>query len=75
MARGRAHFEGNFCYSTNIWQTQAGADSINLHDPRVQTAITRPSVMALTTDNTDQVGDRSKKNRNESRSRSVGLDT
>ena len=36
-------------------QTQEGADTINFHDPRVQTAIIRPPVTQLTADNTDQV--------------------
>jgi uncharacterized protein (TIGR02466 family) len=33
----------------------AGADTINFHDPRPQTAVIRPSVHELTADNADQV--------------------
>jgi uncharacterized protein (TIGR02466 family) len=36
-------------------RTPPGADSINLHDPRVQTGIIRPPVTALTAQNTDMV--------------------
>jgi hypothetical protein len=36
-------------------QVQDGADSINFHDPRAQTAIIRPAVTELTAYNTDQV--------------------
>ncbi len=35
--------------------TQPGADTINFHDPRRQTAVIRPPVVELTADNTDQV--------------------
>lgn len=45
----------NFLSGVYYLQTQAGADTINFHDPRVQTAIIRPPVTALTADNTDQV--------------------
>ena len=45
----------NFLSGVYYVQTQAGADTINFHDPRVQTAIIRPPVTALTADNTDQV--------------------
>jgi uncharacterized protein (TIGR02466 family) len=45
----------NFLSGVYYVQTQAGADTINFHDPRVQTAILRPPVKALTADNTDQV--------------------
>ena len=36
-------------------QTQPGADTINFHDPRIQTAIIRPPVKELRAENTDQV--------------------
>jgi uncharacterized protein (TIGR02466 family) len=42
----------NFLSGVYYVQTQA---TINFHDPRVQTAILRPPVKALTADNTDQV--------------------
>ena len=45
----------NFLSGVYYVQTQAGADTINFHDPRVQTALIRPPVTALTADNTDQV--------------------
>jgi len=45
----------NFLSGVYYVQTQAGADTINFHDPRVQTAIIRPPVTVLTADNTDQV--------------------
>ena len=35
--------------------TPDGADTVNFHDPRPQTAIMRPPVTELTADNTDQV--------------------
>ena len=35
--------------------TPGGADTVNFHDPRPQTAIMRPPVTELTADNTDQV--------------------
>ena len=36
-------------------QTQPEADTINFHDPRIQTSIIRPPVTELTGANTDQV--------------------
>ena len=36
-------------------QTNKGADTINFHDPRSQTEITKPPVTELTAENTDQV--------------------
>ena len=36
-------------------KTQAGADTINFHDPRAQTGIIRPPVTELTAENSDQV--------------------
>lgn len=45
----------NFLSGVYYLQTQAGADTINFHDPRPQTAIIRPPVSELTAYNTDQV--------------------
>lgn len=45
----------NFLSGVYYLQTPAGADTINFHDPRVQTGIIRPPVTALTAANTDQV--------------------
>jgi uncharacterized protein (TIGR02466 family) len=36
-------------------RTHTGAETINFHDPRSQTAIIRPPVEELTAENTDQV--------------------
>lgn len=57
--RGASHgvhnHPNNFLSGVYCVQTQEGADTINFHDPRVQTAIIRPPVTQLTADNTDQV--------------------
>jgi len=45
----------NFLSGVYYVQVQAGADTINFHDPRAQTAIVRPPVTELTAYNTDQV--------------------
>jgi uncharacterized protein (TIGR02466 family) len=45
----------NFLSGVYYVQVQEGADSINFHDPRPQTAIVRPPVTELTAYNTDQV--------------------
>jgi len=45
----------NFLSGVYYVRTQPEADTINFHDPRVQTAIIRPPVTELTTANTDQV--------------------
>jgi uncharacterized protein (TIGR02466 family) len=45
----------NFLSGAYYVQTREGADTINFHDPRSQTAIVRPPVTELTADNTDQV--------------------
>ncbi len=45
----------NFLSGVYYVQTQAGADTVNFHDPRPQTGIIRPSVTELTAQNTDQV--------------------
>ncbi len=57
--KGTAHrvhaHPNNFLSGVYYVQTQQGADTINFHDPRVQTAIIRPPVSKLTGGNTDQV--------------------
>ena len=45
----------NFLGGVYYVQVQPGADTINFHDPRQQTAIIRPPVTELTAYNTDQV--------------------
>ncbi len=45
----------NFLSGVYYLHTQAGADTINFHDPRRQTGIIRPPVTELTAENTDQV--------------------
>ena len=45
----------NYLSGVYYVQTQAGAGTINLHDPRIQTGIIRPPVTKLTAGNTDQV--------------------
>ena len=52
--RSHSH-PNNFLSGVYYVQTQAGADTINFHDPRMQTAIIRPPVTKLTAENTDQV--------------------
>ena len=55
-AAHRAHSHpNNFLSGVYYVKTQDGADTINFHDPRNQTAIIRPPVAELTADNTDQV--------------------
>ena len=57
-ATGAAHrmhaHPNNFLSSVYYVQTQPGADTINFHDPRVQTSIIRPPVTQLTAENADQ---------------------
>jgi len=57
--KGAAHrvhsHPNNFLSGVYYVQTQAGADSINFHDPRIQSGIIRPPVTELTAENTDQV--------------------
>ena len=59
LARDAAHrahsHPNNFLSGVYYLQTQPGADTINFHDPRTQTAIIRPPVVELTPENTDQV--------------------
>jgi uncharacterized protein (TIGR02466 family) len=57
-ATGAAHrlhtHPNNFLSCVYYVQTQPGADTINFHDPRIQTSIIRPPVTQLTGENTDQ---------------------
>ena len=59
LAKGAAHrmhsHPNNFLSGVYYVRTDAGADSINFHDPRRQTGIIRPPVVELTSENTDQV--------------------
>jgi uncharacterized protein (TIGR02466 family) len=59
LAMGAAHrmhsHPNNFLSGVYYVRAQPGADTINFHDPRVQTGIIRPSVVELTAENTDQV--------------------
>lgn len=45
----------NFLSGVYYLRAQAGADTINFHDPRPQTSVIRPPVTELTAYNTDQV--------------------
>ena len=45
----------NFLSGVYYVQTDEGADTINFHDPRIQTGIIRPPVTELSAENTDQV--------------------
>lgn len=45
----------NYLSGVYYLRTHPGADTINFHDPRAQTAIIRPPVVELTAENTDQV--------------------
>ncbi len=58
-APGAAHamhnHPNNYLSGVYYVQTQPGADTINFHDPRLQTGIIRPPVTELSTHNTDQV--------------------
>jgi uncharacterized protein (TIGR02466 family) len=58
-APGAAHrmhtHPNNFLSGVYYLRTASGADTINFHDPRAQTAVIRPPVTALTRENTDQV--------------------
>ncbi|MBI1732673.1 MAG: 2OG-Fe(II) oxygenase family protein [Gammaproteobacteria bacterium] len=59
LAKGASHrahsHPNNFLSGVYYVRTQSGADTINFHDPRTQTAIIRPPVVELTAANTDQV--------------------
>ena len=55
-ASHRSHSHpNNYLSGVYYVQTRAGGDTINLHDPRVQTGVIRPPVTELTAENTDQV--------------------
>jgi uncharacterized protein (TIGR02466 family) len=55
-AEHRGHYHpNNFLSGVYYVRTHPGADTINFHDPRNQTGIIRPPVVALTVENTDQV--------------------
>jgi uncharacterized protein (TIGR02466 family) len=55
-AEHKAHCHpNNFLSGVYYLRTLPGADTINFHDPRNQTGILRPPVVALTAENTDQV--------------------
>jgi uncharacterized protein (TIGR02466 family) len=55
-AEHRTHYHpNNFLSGVYYVRTHPGADTINFHDPRSQTGIIRPPVVALTGENTDQV--------------------
>ena len=45
----------NFLSGVYYVRTSPGGDTINFHDPRIQTGIIRPPVTELTAENTDQV--------------------
>lgn len=59
LAPGAVHpthaHPNNFLSGVYYLRTHPGADAINFHDPRAQTAIIRPPVVELTAENTDQV--------------------
>jgi uncharacterized protein (TIGR02466 family) len=58
-APGAAHrmhtHPNNFLSGVYYVRTAEGANTINFHDPRAQSAVIRPAVTALTGENTDQV--------------------
>jgi uncharacterized protein (TIGR02466 family) len=55
-AEHRAHCHpNNFLSGVYYVRTHPGANTINFHDPRPQTGVIRPPVVALTGENTDQV--------------------
>ena len=59
LASGASHrmhsHPNNFLSGAYYVRTGPGADTINFHDPRIQTGIIRPPVTELTRENTDQV--------------------
>ena len=59
LAPGASHrmhsHPNNFLSGAYYVRVGAGADTINFHDPRIQTGIIRPPVTELTRENTDQV--------------------
>ena len=55
-ASHRSHSHpNNYLSGVYYVQTRAGGDTINFHDPRIQTGIIRPPVTELTAENTDQI--------------------
>lgn len=58
-ARGARHHihshPNNFLSGVYYVVTKKGADTINFHDPRIQTGMIRPPVTELTAENADQV--------------------
>jgi len=59
LAKDAAHkthsHPNNFLSCVFYVRTYPGTDTINFHDPRIQTGIIRPPVVELTAENTDQV--------------------
>jgi len=59
LSPGAAHrmhsHPNNFLSGVYYLRTEAGADTINFHDPRPQARVIRPPVTELTSANTDQV--------------------
>ena len=59
LDQGGAHVmhshPNNFLSGVYYLRAQAGADTINFHDPRPQTTVMRPPITELTAYNTDQV--------------------
>lgn len=59
LAKGAMHkahsHPNNFLSGVYYVQTQAGTDTLNFHDPRIQASVIRPPVVELTAENTDQV--------------------
>ena len=54
-ASHRSHSHpNNFLSGVYYIQTHTGGNTINFHDPRIQTGIIRPHVTELTAENTDQ---------------------
>jgi len=64
LTQGAAHrvhsHPNNFLSGVYYVRTYPGADTINFHDPRIQTGIIRPPVVALTAENSDQAVVRTK---------------
>ena len=59
LAKDAAHkahsHPNNFLSGVYYLRTHPGTDTLNFHDPRNQTGVIRPPVVALTAENTDQV--------------------
>jgi uncharacterized protein (TIGR02466 family) len=54
MHRAHCH-PNNFLSGVYYLRVHPGADTINFHDPRVQSRVVRPPVVELIAENTDQV--------------------